>query len=471
MESELKTPEFSTEGLEAPQKVPLWLAIILGILPVALLAGAYFTFNWLMDSAPKAQQRGAPERNPGAVTVMPVQSVTRPTVISVTGTVVAARQIELRPRVAGAVIEIDPRFEPGGVFAEGEVMMRIDPVDYELAVAQREAELLQAEAAIRLEEGNQTVAKRELELVRDFIGDAQRDLVLREPQLRSLRAAYDRAQISLEQARLNLERTAIRAPFDCVIVSRDTNVGQQVATNTVLAEIAGTREFWVRATLPATEIRSIQFPHASSKASEARVYVDAAAGTREYFTGQVHGRAANLEAQGRLAQVYISIEDPLGVHGADRTFPLLLGSFVRTEILGKELQNVVELERRYLHEGDEVWVFEQGRLAVRPVEVVFRDLDTVVIASGLASGDRVITSGLAAPVPGMPLQLMQPQVPGGPPPPADNAVASREASSPSQAADASSESRRRESPSTSSGPASSDPEIPATTASRPRSGG
>ena len=72
-----------------------------------------------------------------------------------------------------------------------------------------------------------------------------------------------------------------------------------------------------------------------------------------------------------------------------------------------DVEGLVELPRAWLHNDDTVYVFADGRLQIRQVEVAWRQPDSVLIAAGLEAGDRVVNSPLATPVEGMKLRLQR----------------------------------------------------------------
>ncbi|MEA3367503.1 MAG: hypothetical protein U9R68_05250, partial [Planctomycetota bacterium] len=122
---------------------------------------------------------------------------------------------------------------------------------------------------------------------------------------------------------------------------------------------------------------------------------------------------STLEEQGRMACVLVSVPDPLGLEDASgETPPLLIGSYVRTEIEGTALENVIALDRDYLRDGNRVWVMnERDELDIRRVEIAYRGRERVLVADGLKAGEKVVTTDLTAPVAGMPLRTETAEAP------------------------------------------------------------
>ncbi len=386
-------------AVERPARARLFSALLIA---AVLLTGIAVSTH-LMRTTVRAPRK-TPQRQARLVEVAPVQLGSHATSVDSMGTVVAARRLEIRPRVAGAIVEMSSEFVPGGFFDAGDVIARIDPRDYELVLEQRRSELAEAESALAIESGNQDVAKREFELLGEVIGERNEKLVLREPQLRSAQARVRSARAAVAAAKLALERTTVRAPFAAVVQERNVEVGTQVDLGTAMGVLLGTNEYWIEAAVPVDQLRWISIPGAA-----VRVRDEAAWGPDSSRPGEVIRLYSDLENQGRMARVLVSVPDPLGLDaGADRPPILLLGSYVRVEIEGATLDDVAAVDRRLLRDGDNVWVMSgDDTLEIRPVAVAFRGSNHVLVSAGLAQGERLVATDLPAPVPDMPLRLAE----------------------------------------------------------------
>ncbi|MGM0621522.1 MAG: efflux RND transporter periplasmic adaptor subunit, partial [Bacteroidota bacterium] len=224
-----------------------------------LLAGAVVVFV-IFRTEPTAQRGGATKETAMLVDVIEVERGNyRPTIIS-TGSVMPSKDIVLSPRVSGEVMEISPNFTPGGYVKKGEALLRIDPADYQNILQLRESDLLQAEADLNIEMGRQNVAQKDYQLLAEELAGEDTSLVLREPQLNAAKSRVKAARASVEQARLDLQRTTIRAPFDAHILNRDVNIGSQVSPGQNLGRLVGMDIYWVEATLPMANLRWLSFP-------------------------------------------------------------------------------------------------------------------------------------------------------------------------------------------------------------------
>jgi RND family efflux transporter MFP subunit len=340
------------------------------------------------------------------VEVMTLHRTNAKVIIESTGIVTPAREITLHARVSGEVVHTDDQFEPGGLFSRGEEILRLDPVDYELALKNSASALRQAEHDYKLELGRQDIARHEWTLIddRDTASELDRELTLRKPHLAKAQAALAAAKARHKQAQLDLERTHVRAPFNAVVRSRQTDLGAQVTPQTALGTLVGTDEYWVETTLPVDQLRWISIPsETTAEGAQATVYPAAAAPGQAGWKAQVIRRRVDLEPQGRLAQLVLAVPDPLKQQSqASHPVPLLLESFVRVEIIGPRIEDVFSIPRAAIRDGHHVWTEDADhRLHVQFVDILWGDRDRVLIRNGLQEGTRIVTSDIAAPVPGM----------------------------------------------------------------------
>ena len=211
----------------------------------------------------------------------------------------------------------------------------------------------------------------------------------------------------MRRAELDLERTRIRAPFAAHILTREANVGSQVAQGESLGHLVGVRSYWVEATVPVSNLQWIEFPQDSGSAgSPARIRNRAAWPEDIYREGRVHSLIGALENQTRMARVLLTVSDPLA-HEPETAGqpPLMIGSYVEARIEGKPIENVVRMDRQYLRQNDTAWVNRQGVLEIRELDVAYRDEAFAYVREGLDANDLIVTTNLATVVDGASLRL------------------------------------------------------------------
>ena len=361
----------------------------------------------LVKTGPKASRK-PPVKQARLVEVTPLSMGTVTTEIEAMGTVVPARKVELHPQVSGEIIKVSEQYVPGGLFRAGDEILQIDPKDYVLAVKRRESEVAQAMSNVKIEQGQQIIAQRELEMIGEAIDEKNNDLILRKPQLESVQAQLSLAQATLEQARLDLQRTRIHAPFNSIVISRSANIGSRVLNSTLLATLVGTDQYWIEVAVPVDQLKWIRIPGPGiDSGSSARIYNDNVWRDGEYREGKIMQLVGDLESEGRMARLLIAVEDPLDLDGKDGRKPrLLIDSYVRVIIDGTPQKSVISIDRKHVHDGNLVWIMdEQDRLNIRTVSILFRGKSNVLVSSGVKAGERLVTTDLSAPVNNMPLRL------------------------------------------------------------------
>ncbi len=468
---------------------PVWRVLISVVLITIFVVGGLLIAGYMLKNRPKAQ-RQRPPRQARLVTVQPVQLSDQQVTVQAMGTVMPATSIELSARVAGEVTDINPTFIPGGRFSKGEHMLTIDPEDYRLAVAdqeaalrrfeaesaqrrsdieqreldiklaeteierrrgelrQRDADVVQMASSLQLEQGQQSLAQQEFELLGLEIADQDRQLVLRQPQQAAAQARHDAAvaardvaasqleaaqtskesaiarleaakaaleaaeagksaaEVALSKARLNLQRTTILAPFDGVVQERYAWVGTQVSSGRALATLVATDVYWVKASVPVDQLRWLSVPgYSTTGAGSPAVLRDESAWPAgQQRTGTVSGLLTDLEPSGRLAQVLISVDDPLTVQPG--TPSLILGSYMSVTILGARIPDTIKLSRGVVRDDNTVWeMTPEKTLAIRQVDVGWSDRDSIYVTGGLSPGAMIVSSDLSTPLEGMELRV------------------------------------------------------------------
>ncbi|MBP7275339.1 MAG: efflux RND transporter periplasmic adaptor subunit [Kiritimatiellae bacterium] len=371
------------------------------ILALCILAAGALVVAVLVHTRPEVSQMPPPpmEARVEWMSAEPAGTMAR---IEAQGVVMPAREVVVMSRVTGEVIAMHPHFEPGGRIAAGEVMVRLDPNDYEFTLSDREAALIQAEADLRIERGQSEIASNEW--ARAAGPGPAPELALRAPHLARAEAAMQAAAAARDLARENVERTAVRTPFHAVVMERSVNLGSQVTPQAVLAKIAGSDEYWAEISLPFDRLNAL--PAADGDGALPPLPV------RVFYGSVPHERPGELlrvdpriEASGRTARLIVRIPRPLEAHGDAPG--LMLGSYVRCVMDGALPDGTagVRIPRTALREGDAVWmVDDEMRLEIRHVTVLWREPDTVVVGPEVRAGERVVTSTIPNPIPGLPLR-------------------------------------------------------------------
>lgn len=414
--------------------------LLSGVLPMAIVLTGIGAFALLrsMGDPPERLER---EFAGPLVEGVPAPARSVQVTVQGQGTVEPAAQVDLVPQVAGVTVWTSPQLEPGGAFRRGDLLARIDPEEYELAVARTEAEVARAEYQLEVARGEAEVARREWELL--HAGQATPSppdpLVLREPQVRAAQAELKAARARLREAGLRLERTRLAAPFDGRVRASTLDAGQFVSVGQRVARLYSTERAEISVPVPTEEMAWLELvggllgTATGDMRQETSVmggYGERAPGPgpaptaviRGSYAGRQHqwrGRAVRVEGEidprSRMVHVIVEVDEPYAAR-VEAAAPLMVGMFVDVEIAGRRLEGVRVIPRAALRPGNRVWVAGRaGILDIRPAEVLRAGQDEVLIRLEMAPDERVVVSQINGVTDGMKVRLvgMAPTARGG----------------------------------------------------------
>ena len=375
--------------------------------PVLLVLGAIMLA--ILMSALKPEPLKAEE--PEAALAVKTQILNRTEVtlsVESQGTVRPRTRTTLISEVSGTVLEVSDYFIVGGSFDAGDMLMRLDPTDHEVALQRAKAQLISANALLELEKARAVQAKKEWEMTGRPEADAP-ILALRKPYLAEAEANILQAKAQLKQAELKLQRATIRAPYAGMVSLKSVDVGQYVTTGSRLGETFAIDFVEVR--LPLTEKDLSQMEAMSFQNSDA---VNTVA-----LSGSANGNPASWSAVivrsegvvnelNRSQYVVARISNPYKLNQTLTASmpPLLVGTFVTAKLKGKTLDNVFKVPRSALLQGSKVAVVDDmQRLQINSVNVVFSDEDYYYVSTGLKEDAEVIVSAIGTPIEGQKLEV------------------------------------------------------------------
>jgi RND family efflux transporter MFP subunit len=381
------------------------------VIPLAILIGSAGITAGLIATKKKPEAKPAPVRTPLVQTVA-ATSTSETLMVRAQGTVMPRTETVLFPEVSGRVLNVSPVFYSGGHFEKGEMLIQIDPSNYQSAVAQAEFNLASAKLKLEQERARAAQAVREW---RSLSNEEPPALAARQPQLAAEEANVAWAEQALERARRDLERTRIVAPYAGMVREKRADVGQYVAPGTALGTIFAADVAEVRLPLSTEMLAYLDLPQAfrgESTQNGARVTLKARfGGTERSWPARIVRTEGVIDPATRMISVVAQIDDPYGRNGRADAIPLPMGLFVQAEIEGRQLDNVVTLPRQTLRSDDAVLVVdESGKLRSRRVEVVKLDERRAYIGSGLQAGEIVCLTALDFVVDGMSVKI----APGNP---------------------------------------------------------
>ena len=385
------------------------------LLPMAVLAAAGYASFIMIQSRPIPETQVVEAAIPLVETMEVAYSNVRLRVMA-EGTVAPRTEAEFVPEVFGRVMEIAPSLAVGGFFEEGEVLLRLDSREYELAVARSRAAIAQAELRLETERQEAAVAIEEWKLLG---AGRPTPLAMREPQIAEAEAALTSAEASLQQAEYDLERTIVRAPFAGRVRSKRVDVGQFVQRGNSVATLYAVDAVEVRLPIPDSELQFVDLPLAyrgdggSEPDTGPEVILRAQFAGREHeWRGRIVRTEGEIDPRTRMVHAIARVEDPYARSEERLRPPLALGMFVEAEILGRSSGRVAILPRSVLRGADQVLIVDDaGELRFQRVEIFRLERDQVMVRSGLDEGDQIVVSPVENAVNGMRVRVIE-EVPG-----------------------------------------------------------
>jgi RND family efflux transporter MFP subunit len=372
------------------------------LLPAGIIIGGFGLAAVIIATGPELKQLPPPSNAP-LVRTWQAQPRTVQLSSFTHGEVAPRTESELVPEVSGRVIEMSDSLVSGGFFTMGDMLLKVDPLDYEVALEQSRAALASTESELV----NASKAyQRQLDLAeKQSTSESQRDDALNRMQLAQANLREARARVS--RAERDLARTSIEAPFDGRVRSEQVDVGQFVTRGAPIASLYSTDIAEVRLPLPDEELAFLQLPLngatiVGTSAPRAILRARFAGGDHQWESTIVRTEG-ELDPQTRMINVIAQVQAPYETHG-ERP-PLAVGLFVEAEILGRKIDNVYVIPRSALQANDQVYVVgEENRLEFRDVGILRVLGEEVYLTTGLAPGETVCLTTLSNAVQGMEVQ-------------------------------------------------------------------
>jgi RND family efflux transporter MFP subunit len=305
------------------------------------------------------------------------------------GEVVAGRRSELRPLVSGLIIEIGANFRDGGIVKQGELLVQIDPFDYETALAEQRSILKEARARLAMLGRDLKRAKELFEdktVAEQFLENAELEVIQQE-------AIVEQREINLSQAQRDLTETRLLAPYDGVLNNVSANLGNQVSGfgNDKVADLIDTSRLEVRFSLSNSPYGRLLESGESVIGRPVRVWWRVGGRSLDY-DARIERVGAEIISTTGGVEVFAVIED----HGKQTN--LRPGAFVEVNLADKEYKNVLQAPESAIYGEDIVYVINDGRLAERRIQVLgYNGTDVLFRSAGdplIVDGELIVTTEL-----------------------------------------------------------------------------
>lgn len=354
-----------------------------------ILIGSFFAFI-ISVSSPKPQ-KGIELPKPTPVFYEAITKKDISLKILTNGEVKPLNEINLISQVSGQIVKAADEFVDGGIIKAGSPLVWIDDRDYKLALISAESRVAQASKLLEREIAESELAKNDWEEL--GLGEAS-PLTLRIPQLKEAEAAEKAALADLEKAKLNLERTVVKLPFQGIIRQKKTGVGQFVGTGSILATAFSTEEVLIALPLTDTELSYLGLPLAYEEErafSGPKVnFYSLVSNKISEWEGRIVRTAGSIDPLTRLVYVYAEVINPY-----QQSPPLAIGMFVDAVIEGKTIKNGFLVPNSAINNNSNIYVINTNdNLEIREIEVLGTENDYVIIKGEISEGERVVVSPL-----------------------------------------------------------------------------
>ena len=322
------------------------------------------------------------------------------------GIVAPRTRTRIISEVSGLVLDVADAFVVGGTFKAGDMLLKLDPTDYEVALQRAEAKVISFKALMELENARSVQAEKEWGMTGRPTSEAPL-LALRRPYLLEAEANLLQAKAEVRQAEIKLSKTIIRASYAGMVSEKLADIGQFVTMGTAIGETFAIDFVEIR--LPLSEKDLTMMDGLSSQVELRKKQIT--------LTGTVDGIVTSwlatlarsegvVDELNRSQYIVARVADPYGLDDSDRQVPLRVGTFVKASIQGKVLKDVFKVPRSALLEGSRIGlVDDQALLKIISVEVASTDDNHYYISEGLQDGHQIVTSALGTPIEGLKLRI------------------------------------------------------------------
>jgi len=354
------------------------------ILIIALIAGSVALGSYLIKTKPEPRKRVRAPSIP-VVEIMTPQPQSFTQKIGSSGSVEANRSTNIIAEVSGKVTQLTSAFQEGNYFKKGQQLLSIDNTNYKNAIIIASAEVSQRTLELKNEQNLANLAVRDFQL----LGNNRRpnEIASRKPHIASALANLEAAKVRLQQARDDLNKTRVMAPYDGRLLSRNVDIGQYVTPGTQLGQVYSTDYVEVRLPLSLAEYEQLKLPdnfrnqESAKRENMPEVSFSARYGNKSYqWTGRVVRASPAMDARTRQISVIARIDDPFAKKTDSDAPPIKIGQFLQAEIIGTTLRDVYVIPTTATRQNREVMLYDEGKLRVLPIDVLATDNDRLVIA-------------------------------------------------------------------------------------------
>jgi len=370
--------------------------------PFLVIATLFLIGALILNNPPESSRRGPPPARAMSVEVIEVAPSAYQVTLASYGSVQPRTQSQLIAQVGGQIMSVSDNLREGGFFSKGDVLLQIDPRDFEANVSINEATLADAQQRISEEQARADQAARDWQRLGNK-GEPT-DLVLRKPQLSAARARLESARASLQKSRLDLERSTVRAPYDGRVLEQRVDLGQVVNPGNPLATVYATDFVEVRLPLRNSDLKFFDLPEGEQdpdRLPDVELYSDL--GERQTWLGKVVRTEGAIDATARQLHVVAQVDDPFSTAAGRR--PLKIGEYVTASLTGRQLIDARVIPVNTIYQNSFLYIVEEGVLQRRDVELLWQNDREALVGAGIEFGESLVTTPLGQVTSGMAVRI------------------------------------------------------------------
>ncbi len=365
--------------------------LILILFTLALAVGVGY---WLQETKPEVKKRSKKPSIP-VVKTAPIKKQSYQLKIYASGSVKAHTETTLVAEIAGKITRVDPAFAAGNYINKGQTLLSIDKTDYLNNIELAKAEIAQKQLALEEQMAQANLAKQDW----DLFGEKKKTpskLAMREPHIKSAKAALKAAKLRIQQAEINLTRSTIKAPYIGRVLERSVAIGQYVTSGTKLGKVFATDYVEVHLPLSLADYEQLDLPkhyqgekQPTPKNLPPVTFYTQTGTTRHQWQGQLVRSAAVLNENTRQISVIARINAPFS-RSKTGAPPVKIGQFLQAEINAKRLANVALIPSSAVRENREILLLDGDKIHQHAITILATDKDKVVISTDHLPLDKAL---------------------------------------------------------------------------------
>ncbi|BBM83296.1 efflux RND transporter periplasmic adaptor subunit [Candidatus Uabimicrobium amorphum] len=454
------TPQDISEKPSINKEYPYLRWAILILTPITILFFGVLVSISIAQTEQKVSKKEQVDFKVEEVDIIEISPQPIKTTIDGYGAVRPQRQTMLTSEVSGRITYIAKSFKRGNFVKKGEILIKINPEDYEITYKLVKAELEEAKAEWQRLKKTSSFLQKELNLLKEQLDLRKKDLErsrklatsgrLSEKEWESTRTSYlqqqqqllatqksletlpheiekikitiKRSEVNLKKAKKDLKRTVITSPFSAEVVAKNAEIGQFVSSGVELGQLAYDRIYEVVVKVDPEELQKIPYVPQENLPENLRDIKEAIGTPKAKVTWVAFGRSFKwdgtlvriepIDEKTRTLPLVVQIENPwLGLKNNNP--PLLTGVYCQVSIEGVEIEKAMAVPEQAIREQDSIYLLRGDKLHIEKVFTYYSGGQYMIFPkdrnkkNAVTFGDLVITSPIMYPIQGMPLKIRQ----------------------------------------------------------------